>query len=114
MFNRLLLEGKFAELVGRIADIHDPKEGVYLLYATCELESLNEDTHCAVILSLYDDEDDFVPEIARDKKLQDICDIGLIERVIKMAYRAKPTATVADIIYALSYYIDYDTFTRFE
>jgi hypothetical protein len=94
-------------------NINDPKEGVFLLYAACELESLNEDTSCAVILSLYDDEDDFVPEIARDNNLQDICDTDLIKRVMRITYKDKPNATVTDVINALSYYIEKDTFMRF-
>lgn len=113
MLNRLLLEGQFTDLIDQLGTVLDPNDGVYILYTEGEPATLNKNTFCAVILSLHDDEDDFVPKIALDKNLQEICDVSLIKRIIRRMRKDKPDAKIDDVITAIRYYLMHDTFIMY-
>lgn len=113
MTERLLMEGKLGELLPKIPGIEDPGEGFYMLYAPRDTVLLAEDMRVAVILSLREEDEQFLPEIARAKNLEPACDIRDVQNVLEVAREDKPDASIADLVKALNYYLHNDAFMDF-
>lgn len=113
MAERLLMEGELGDLLTRLEGISDPPEGIYMIYVAHVGAELTEDRWSAIMLFLHDDDDDFVPDEARERNMLYIAHVSLAQRVVREARRDKPDASKADLVAALAYYLDHDAFIDF-
>jgi hypothetical protein len=107
---RLLMEGALGELLTRVAEISDLPEGYYAIYMAHFDAALTEDLWSAIILFLDEDDDDFVPDEARERNMLSIVDVRTAQSVVRVALVDKPDASKADLVAALDYYTDHDAF----
>ncbi|MNN82388.1 hypothetical protein D3C81_1993180 [compost metagenome] len=62
---------------------------------------------------MEDDEDD-VPELAKDNDLIDALSIQTIQDIVNNAYEQKSNCTIEELLKAYLYYFDNDAFIDFE
>ena len=113
MERRLLMEGRLDELLSEIGSVQDPEDGFYVLYAARGAVSLTEDMRCAIILSLHEDDGEFISDVAQERNLEPACIISDVQNVIEIAREDKPSANITDLIMALNYYLHNDAFIDF-
>lgn len=110
MAERLLMEGKLGELLTRLEGISDLDEGFYVLYVAHVGAELTEDRWSAIMFSLSEEDEEFVPDEARKRNMLAIANVSLVRRIVREALRDKPDASKADFVAALDYYTDHDAF----
>lgn len=110
MDEKLLLIGTLGELLDKILQVSNPPEGFYLLYAPIGTMLLEETTKCAVILSLHEEEINYVPEIAQKHSLEAVYILSDVKHVIEAALQDKTDATHSDLVRALNYYLYNDAY----
>lgn len=113
MIERLIALGRLGDLIERVNEFVEPADGMYCLYVPEDQQSsLDENTECGLMLFLTEDDDDFVPDEAKERNWVNVSDIRMMQDVLDVAHRVHPHPTQHYLVKALEYYMDNDAFMQ--
>lgn len=110
------MHGPLGDLLSRIEGIIEPQtsEGYYEAFVPAGTVSLNENTFIAVTFTLDFEDDDWLPDFAREHHLEGYSDILLMQDVIGNVRAQKQDPAIAEFVAALNYFYKHDAFLEFD
>ena len=113
MIERLITIGRLGDLIERANEFVEPSHAMYCLYVPeSQQSSLHENMECGLMLFMTEDDDDFVPDEAKERNWVNVSDIRMMQDVLDVAHMVHEHPTQDYLVKALAYYMHNDTFMQ--